>query len=143
MERYRVTFETGQPTQWRTVQGAPPAVYAIETDGGPYAAVARAVAVHVRERPDWPIYEVSLHPRVEARWRSEWQATRYRVEFPRATYTVASRSGDLRAVAIAAQEYAHRHPEAPLEPVRLEFLSPGPVEGRGARADLTAEDEWR
>ena len=156
MTVYRVSIETAKPVAWATVTATWPRVYRVETDGGTHAAVARAVAEHLRKRPGWPVYEIVVArpgrfgfidgERIEAAGRADQigPSRRFRVGFGDRVYTVATWSGDFKAIAIATEEHVRARGATALDEVTVEVLGDGPRFGRTPRGDLIDFGyEWR
>lgn len=128
--RYDIVIETARPVAEQTVQAAPPAAYAVETDRGEHAAAALAAAEHVRRRRGWPMHEVRLASGdgVASPWSSlaSRRSTHYRVSFPEAGYTVATSLGDFKAVALATAALLRDHPDGSVDGVEVAELGAQP-----------------
>ncbi|MDQ3822200.1 MAG: hypothetical protein M3321_03035 [Actinomycetota bacterium] len=137
--RYDVVIETATPVARDTVRYAPPAAYPVETAAGEHAAAALAAAEHGRRRPGWPICEVKVgsaaggvSPRSAL---ATGNSSHYRVSFPEGSYTVASRLGDFKAVALATEALLHHFPQASLEDVQVAELDQANLDdGEASRA---------
>ena len=156
MSRYRVAIGTAKPTASGDLSPTLPRVYRVETDAGAHAAVALAVARHLRERESWPVNAVSVSRSGRFGWLgaepispadaapTTGPSRRFRVAFDDRAYTVATWLGEFKAAAIATEEYLRAGGAAALERIAVESLGPGPRFGE--RRDREAVDfqyEWR